>query len=109
MDVHARRTVPITYEMVAKAYQKVKKGGKATGVDQESWEDFAKKGVERQLYVIWNRLASGSYYPQAVREKEIPKKDGKMSEKARYPHDTRSDSARSSKRLHGKTYRQTIS
>lgn len=78
MDVHVRRTVPITYEMVAKAYQKVKKGGKATGVDQESWEDFAKKGVERQLYVIWNRLASGSYHPQAVREKEIPKKDGKM-------------------------------
>ena len=78
MDVHVRRTVPITYEMVAHAYQKVKKGGKATGVDQESWEDFANQGVERQLYVIWNRLASGSYYPQAVREKEIPKKDGKM-------------------------------
>jgi len=29
------------------------------------------------LYVIWNRLSSGSYYPKAVREVEIPKKDGK--------------------------------
>lgn len=28
------------------------------------------------MYVIWNRLSSGSYHPQAVREAEIPKKDG---------------------------------
>lgn len=76
MDVHVPRSVPITYEMVAKAYHKVKRGGKATGIDYESWEDFAQKGVERQLYVIWNRLSSGSYYPQGVREVEIPKKDG---------------------------------
>lgn len=78
MDVHVQRTVPITYEMVAKAYKKVKRGGKATGVDHESWQDFAQKGVEKQLYVIWNRLSSGSYHPQAVREVEIPKKDGKI-------------------------------
>lgn len=77
MDVHVQRTVPITYEMVAKAYQKVKQGGKASGVDGESWKAFAEKGVEKQLYVIWNRLASGSYHPQAVREVEIPKKNGK--------------------------------
>ena len=77
MNVHVRKTVPISYEMVAKAFQKVRKGGKAAGIDEESWEDFARKGVERQLYVIWNRMASGSYFPQAVREVEIPKKDGK--------------------------------
>jgi group II intron reverse transcriptase/maturase len=63
--------------MVAKAYQKVKQGGKASGIDGESWEAFAAKGVEKQLYVIWNRLSSGSYHPQAVRESEIPKKNGK--------------------------------
>lgn len=77
MNVHVRKTVPISYEMVAKAYQKVRKGGKAAGIDEESWEDFVRKGVERQLYVIWNRMASGSYFPQAVREVEIPKKDGR--------------------------------
>jgi RNA-directed DNA polymerase len=77
MDVHVQRTVPITYEMVAKAYQKVKQGGKASGVDGESWKAFEEKGVEKQLYVIWNRLASGSYHPQAVREVEIAKKNGK--------------------------------
>ena len=75
MDVHVQRTVPITYEMVARAYQKVKQGGKASGVDGESWKAFEEKGVERQLYVIWNRLSSGSYHPQAVREVEIPKNE----------------------------------
>lgn len=78
MNVHVVKTVPITYVMVVNAYKKVRQGGKATGVDQESWEDFARKGAEKQLYVIWNRMASGSYHPQAVREKEILKKDGKM-------------------------------
>jgi group II intron reverse transcriptase/maturase len=76
MDVHVRRAFPISYEMVAKAYQKVKKGGKTPGVDEESWEEFEAKGVERQLYVIWNRLSSGSYFPQAVKRIEIPKRDG---------------------------------
>lgn len=78
MDVHVRRAIPVTYEMVAKAYQKVKTGGVATGIDQESWDEFKAKGVEKQLYVVWNRLASGSYFPSAVREVEIPKKDGKL-------------------------------
>ncbi|MEJ7644698.1 MAG: group II intron reverse transcriptase/maturase [Chryseolinea sp.] len=76
MDVHVRRVVPISYEMVAKAYQKVRKGGKSPGVDEESWAEFESKGVERELYVIWNRMASGSYFPQAVKRIEIPKKDG---------------------------------
>lgn len=77
MDVHVTKTIPIEYQWVVKAYQKVKQGGKAAGIDGESWKDFEKKGVEKQLYVIWNRMASGSYFPQAVREIEIPKKDGK--------------------------------
>ncbi|ERM80152.1 hypothetical protein P872_14400 [Rhodonellum psychrophilum GCM71 = DSM 17998] len=77
MDVHVKKTVPIEYYDVAKAYQKVRKGGNAVGIDQESWIDFDKK-PERNLYVIWNRLASGSYHPQPVREVEIPKKDGSM-------------------------------
>ena len=76
MDVHVRKTLPITYEMVGRAYQKVRKGGKTPGVDEESWADLAAQGVEKQLYVIWNRLASGSYFPQALKRIEIPKKDG---------------------------------
>lgn len=77
MNVNVVKTVPVTYLMVVEAYRKVKQGGKAAGIDGESWTDFEKKGEERELYVIWNRMASGSYFPQAVREIEIPKKDGK--------------------------------
>lgn len=71
------RPIPIEYEWVVKSYHKVRRGGKAVGIDNESWTEFA-KNEEKNLYVIWNRLSSGSYYPQAVREKEIPKKDGSM-------------------------------
>jgi len=77
LNVHIDKTVPIEFRQVVKAYRKVRKGGKAAGIDRESWEDFDKK-LEKNLYVIWNRLASGSYHPKAVREVEIPKKDGKM-------------------------------
>ena len=77
MNVHVVKTVPVTYQMVVEAYRKVKQGGKAAGIDQESWADFESKEVEKELYVIWNRMASGSYFPQAVREAEILKKDGK--------------------------------
>jgi group II intron reverse transcriptase/maturase len=76
LNVHIDKTVPIEFRQVVKAYWKVRKGGKAVGIDNESWTDF-EKDTEKNLYVIWNRLASGSYHPQAVREVEIPKKDGK--------------------------------
>lgn len=77
MNVHVEKTVPITFMMVVKAYRKVRTGGKAAGIDKESWPEFD-KAAERNCYLIWNRLASGSYHPSAVREVEISKKDGKM-------------------------------
>lgn len=77
MNVHVTKTVPVTFKMVVDAYRKVRAGGKAVGTDGESWEEFD-KDMQGNLYVIWNRLSSGSYHPSAVRETEIPKKDGKM-------------------------------
>ncbi|MGD8780731.1 MAG: group II intron reverse transcriptase/maturase [Ignavibacteria bacterium] len=76
MNSHVKKTVPIEYRWVEAAYRKVKQGGKAVGIDKESWASF-EQNLEGNLYVIWNRLASGSYHPQAVREAEIEKKDGK--------------------------------
>ena len=76
MNVHVVKPIPIEFKEVVDAYGKVKRGGKATGIDKESWGDFEKK-LQDNLYVIWNRLASGTYFPSAVREVEIPKKDGK--------------------------------
>lgn len=75
MNIHASKTVPIEFSMVVEAYRKVKQGGKASGVDGQSWKDFDAK-AEDNCYVIWRRLASGSYHPKAVRRVEIPKKDG---------------------------------
>lgn len=76
MNVHVTKPVPITFKMVVDAYRKVRQGGKAVGIDGESWKTFDER-LEDNLYVIWNRLASGTYHPSAVREVEIPKKDGK--------------------------------
>lgn len=77
MKIHVNKTVPIEFSQVVKAYRKVRRGGKAAGIDRESWTEFDKKRTDH-LYVIWNRMASGSYHPQPVRQVEIPKKDGKM-------------------------------
>jgi group II intron reverse transcriptase/maturase len=68
---------PVSNLMVMEAYKKVKTKGKAYGVDEMSMKDFEEK-LNGNLYKIWNRLASGTYFPPAVREVEIPKKDGKV-------------------------------
>lgn len=75
MDVHRKKTVPVEFKMVVDAYRKVKQGGKAAGIDGKSWSEFD-KDPEHQCYIIWTRMASGSYHPEAVRSVEIPKKDG---------------------------------
>lgn len=76
MNEHVSRPVPVTMKMVVDAYQRVRQGGKAAGIDGQSWKEF-EKNAQDNLYVIWNRLSSGSYHPQAVREVEIPRKDGR--------------------------------
>jgi retron-type reverse transcriptase len=45
-------------------------------VDKISLEDF-EKDLQGNLYKIWNRMSSGSYFPPPVRTVEIPKGDGK--------------------------------
>jgi RNA-directed DNA polymerase len=62
--------------MVLNAYASVKKGGRGAGIDEMSFEDFDKE-TRRNLYKILNRMSSGSYFPPAVKEVEIPKPDGR--------------------------------
>ena len=69
------KSLPITKRMVWQAYQSVKGNGEAAGVDGQSLEDFA-QDLENNLSKLWNRLASGSYMPPAVRRVEIPKAKG---------------------------------
>ena len=68
-------SVPITTAMVWEAYQHVKQGGPAAGIDGMGWE-YLHIHRSRLLYQLWVRLASGSYFPKAIRAVSIPKKDG---------------------------------
>lgn len=60
---------------VFEAYQKVKANHGAAGVDGESIAKF-EEDLRGNLYKLWNRLSSGSYFPPPVRAVEIPKKAG---------------------------------
>jgi len=60
---------------VWEAYQRVKANDGAAGVDGESIEEF-ERDLKGNLYKLWNRLSSGSYFPAPVRAVEIPKRHG---------------------------------
>lgn len=62
--------------LVLQAYELVKTNAGAAGVDKQSLEDF-EKNLKNNLYKIWNRLSSGTYFPPPVKAVEIPKKSGK--------------------------------
>ena len=59
------------------AYRRVKANKGAAGVDGKSIEEF-ERDLSGNLYRLWNRLSSGSYFPPAVRAVEIPKRDGSL-------------------------------
>jgi RNA-directed DNA polymerase len=65
----------ISKQVVWEAYQKVKANRGAAGVDGESIEAF-EQDLKNNLYKIWNRMSSGSYFPPPVRVVEIPKASG---------------------------------
>ena len=57
------------------AWLKVKEKGGAAGADGVTIEQF-EEDVGGYLFRLWNRMASGSYFPGPVRAVDIPKKDG---------------------------------
>ena len=61
---------------VWEAYERVKANKGAAGVDEQSIEEF-ETDRDRNLYKIWNRMSSGSYFPPPVKAVEIPKAGGK--------------------------------
>lgn len=69
------KPLPISKRQVWEAYKLVKANGGAAGVDGQTLEKFA-GDVSNNLYKLWNRLASGSYMPPAVKRVEIPKAGG---------------------------------
>jgi RNA-directed DNA polymerase len=63
--------------LVWNAYQSVKRSAGGPGVDGQSMEEF-EGDLRNNLYKIWNRMSSGSYFPPPVRLVEIPKPDGRL-------------------------------
>ena len=71
------KSIPISRQEVWQAYKKVRSNKGSAGVDAVSMEEYD-ANRSKHLYKLWNRMASGSYFPPPVKEVEIPKKDGKV-------------------------------
>jgi len=65
----------IDKRLVYEAYKAVKSNRGAAGVDEQTIEQF-EADLSGNLYRIWNRMSSGSYFPPPVRAVSIPKKSG---------------------------------
>jgi RNA-directed DNA polymerase len=65
----------ITKQEVWEAYKRVKANHGAAGVDEQSITDFERR-LKGNLYRIWNRMSSGSYFPPPVLTVKIPKDGG---------------------------------
>jgi RNA-directed DNA polymerase len=65
----------ISKRAVWEAWLRVRANRGAAGVDEQSLAEF-ERDLKGNLYKLWNRLSSGSYFPPPVRAVEIPKRDG---------------------------------
>jgi len=71
------KTKPFTIpkDLVVKAYKSVKSNAGSAGVDQQTIAEFD-NNLKDNLYKIWNKMSSGSYFPPPVKAVPIPKKQG---------------------------------
>jgi hypothetical protein len=69
------KSFEISKRAVWDAYRRVKVNKGAAGVDEQSIEEF-EQDLSGNLFKLWNRLSSGSYFPPPVRAVAIPKRDG---------------------------------
>ena len=75
VKVEQPKSFKITKQMVWDAFKRVKANKGAGGVDEQSIQEF-EADLKKNLYKLWNRMASGSYFPPAVKAVPIPKKNG---------------------------------
>jgi RNA-directed DNA polymerase len=69
------KSFQIPKQLVWEAYRRVKANKGAAGVDGQSMNDF-EEDLKNNLYRIWNRMSSGTYFPPAVKAVKIPKPHG---------------------------------
>jgi RNA-directed DNA polymerase len=67
------KSYDISKQVVWEAYKKVKANKGSAGIDEMSMDQFEEK-LKDNLYKLWNRMSSGSYFPPPVKVVEIPKK-----------------------------------
>jgi RNA-directed DNA polymerase len=73
--MNATKPFDIPKLLVMDAYRSVKANGGAAGIDKQSIADF-ELNLKDNLYKIWNRMSSGTYFPSPVKAVAIPKKSG---------------------------------
>lgn len=73
--LNVTKSFMIPKKLVWQAYEQVKAKGGAAGVDGHTLDDF-ERDLKNNLYRLWNRMSSGSYFPPAVKAVPIPKKSG---------------------------------
>jgi RNA-directed DNA polymerase len=74
-DMTSTKPYVIAKRAVWEAYQQVKANRGAAGIDGETLAMF-EQNLSRNLYKLWNRMSSGSYFPPPVKQVEIPKAKG---------------------------------
>src|SRR5271156_2276921 len=74
-DMTSTKPFVIAKRAVWEAYQQVKANRGAAGIDEETIAMFD-QNLSRNLYKLWNRMSSGSYFPPPVKQVEIPKAKG---------------------------------
>ena len=65
----------ISKHAVFAAFESVKENQGTYGIDEQSISEF-EKDLKNNLYKLWNRMSSGTYFPKPVRAVAIPKKNG---------------------------------
>lgn len=73
--MHRAKQFVISESVVRAAFERVKANKGAAGIDEQSVEQF-EQNLESNLYKIWNRMSSGTYFPPPVKGVEIPKSSG---------------------------------
>lgn len=75
MHEEKTKSFAVSKRMVYDSYLKVSDKNGGAGIDKETIDQF-NENLSGNLYKVWNRMASGSYFPPAVRTVLIPKKQG---------------------------------
>ena len=79
IDYYEIKSQPITRVMVIQAYKKVRANKGSGGIDDMTWE-WLDNNLKTELYKLWNRLTSGSYFSYACERSTYQKERWRENE-----------------------------